>query len=70
MYTFNTWAIESIHSTVIYIQYNIYIYIYMYFISVTIVMFTLYKKKTNNDTTNTQSVRPISRNFIKLFFIE
>ena len=25
MYTFNTWAIESIHSTVIYIQYNIYI---------------------------------------------
>ena len=27
MYTFNTWAIESIHSTVIYIQYNIYIYI-------------------------------------------
>ena len=24
MYTFNTWAIESIHSTVIYIQYNIY----------------------------------------------
>ena len=26
MYTFNTWAIESIHSTVIYIQYNIYIY--------------------------------------------
>ena len=24
MCTFNTWAIESIHSTVIYIQYNIY----------------------------------------------
>ena len=24
MYTFNTWAIESIHSTVIYTQYNIY----------------------------------------------